>query len=1670
MAAPKKLTGELARLFQEAFGAVEKRVVPLSEEGAKALQRLSPEQQVAMDELLGQGAKLGEVTGTGAFPSMGPGRLLAGQSGRPYQLTRENLASYPHNQDLEDLGEDALRGQFLHDVRDFPRATSAHHQSWDTRPISLARPSTAGGMAEEDMADGVRSLWASQGRDLPDTAWDQAEVATREAQLSNIAQDANANSVGASWPDAWRKWENIPGVLAGAGAGAAALASRPAQAAQDEEPQLQGAFVPGPVADEWVDVPETVTPPTDDSGDWVDLEVIPPGITATSSTGDLTAQDMGYKAPIEVKPLPEMSYGAPAVQNPYKEMAADPAMQEIGGVLKGSPTAAAEWAAGKFKKHLVDPVIKAAQEPIREAYEKTIAPYERAANPGKALLGETLFKTALGETSFNTEDPEKLAPQAVKGIADLQRTFGDVGAATLQALATEGSNLPFYLINPAGEGAAAGLKGGFLSELVMPGGKPVQGAIAGGVVGAGLDAAIQGSSKLIGKVKQKLDARKVVEPLALVAPDDEAVLAQQVLDLANAPAPEIPVQQVVPGPGTAGASPRATKRKAAAVALGVGQDGKPVAAALHLDGQGLGASPIKPKDIPPETKVVMTAEAWEKIQADPNGDFAFEAFPPPEPTFERGRQIDLQDYDASKLGEVREGSVLVLEGGGGDGTARLYDVKSPKLQRQILQRRGLSEVTLQDGTKVLGYPNAGQHSEKILLPPDPGEMIPRASREVVDLTNAKYRELTVTEIDDVLLERERAILDAADKAAMQEADLAAKQADIKAGGSGNGDKLPPPPPMDPPPPPPPNPHNIMPHEEIKARWWEKIAGTINRKLLNPTVRGAQDVADLAMASHSVDTFERLRDDTFKALNKAVPEISKMPAPQQRLVLMSIDRFVVGDISMEQLQRMHPELSRASYKVLEEQKLQTAIDEQRLRDLAILQPEESIRDLLKLGPEEDLPAYATRMYWRFLMKPGEWKRIASKDEAGMRALVEAIQQDVYNSGKFKSAAYTDADRKTLAERHLDFLLGDPEKMAEAARDPGHVWNQSIGDAGGSTKQRQDLRWWEKAALGEIDNPFIRMAEARSRQKQLVMQGEMWKSVALDQSLSLPPDAPAEAAARGMTVQVPLNPKLYGLSAGRWTTPEVWEALVQAPLAQRNASTFISKMQNVVKYNQTVGNPGSWLTNFMANAQGAMLSNMVNPFASPLKIGQGMHRFAKDYAEHMKAPGIAGDIRRDRFTRGMELGMIGSDYSTAEFRRSSAEWLKLLEKEANLGKGRINPLEMFVSLGRQSKDKLATLYGSIDSLWKYSVWTNGLEKGGIDSVTGEVNAKKAIKFIGARYRPGMTKARLKEQVELEAASRVHYSFPMLDRVGEGVAQANKAIGFVNPYFKVKSELMRNYAQLPRRVLSEPGMKANMMGYAAVFGASYYAFKAMREAMGVSQQEVDSAFASAPSAVQRFKPGAVGLWSRSDQGKLRFIDMTQMFEPLTWMQGDPNSSVATRFLLNTAISPIDGSVFEPEMAELLSAGGFLPEPVRDQKVLEAQKSGARLFAKGLMQLGPGAIRNTYNTAVRGGIGFNPSQSRMGQQETVSPAITATNMLLGPNRIFEAGSRADKDRTIIGARMALDAARKEYRKIAIMAEGQSTGPGTLPLNKAEALKKAQDVVDQRAAELTALEAKLRR
>ena len=1454
---------------------------------------------------------------------------------------------------------------------------------------------------------------------------------------------------------------------------------------QDDFEELPG--VSG--ADDFEELPS----PTQMAAPQDDFEELPAGEVVPLAPAPNQGGRPSYLPEIEVQSqLPELNQSIGEGAAPVLPSVAVPFDPLVEGVRK-------------FKKHLIDPIVKWHQAGNRKLYFGEAFPDEglgvtpdyqfdpnspgqmlRKKAPFLATLLEGVGELALGETSFNTHNEEhagaldprarKVQEQVRQKSEDVFKTVaaptlkhlkpetaqqatlmaGDVGAAAFQSTLHGLSEAGLVLLPGWGQKAVVqGLTGGFVSGMVTPGGDPINDAIGGAVLGGVFSAGAKGVRKLW----QMAKGAKTAVPAGLFPPDSLPVFAEHV---ASAPEPVIPSRDM---------------SDVAVVVQDVTKAGR-VNKAIRITPEGVTAQTLGPKTkVPDDVPWIEThgTDATNTLTAAEEAALREEGL-----ALGLGKQNTLvrregymdqpgvgDDWDVTAgTPDTKEGLVLVIEGGDGAGTARLYDVKSPKLQADILAHRELSEVTLPDGSKHLGYPGPGG---EVLLRPDADELIPGASTVDVNLKglDVEIRPLSRPRIKELLAKRELMLREAEDAAAVAQADVAARSRDIALGGNGDGSKLPPPPPHDAmPPPPPPNPHNVGPMEEIAVNWWNRLSRTpLAKGLLNPTARGPRDVSDLAMSSMSVDTFERNRDATLKALARRIPEVAKKSPADQQMVMSNITRYLLNDIKLDQLKSLHPELNNGAFLALEAGKFETANDHQRLIDLDLVRPDQKIEDVLGVSPDDEA-GYMTQIYWRHFLAPGDWRRMAHKDAAGMAALTNAIKHDVYSTPQYKDR--TDAQRTALAKRHLDFLLGNPAKMAEMKRNPKSAYADIIAEAGGSLKARKDLRWWEKAALGEIDNPFIRMAETRTRQKQLILQGEMWKSISENPKLSVRPDA-ASPAQIADWVPVPATPGKYGKAAGMLVSPETWEAMVQAPLAQKGMNNFLTKSANAIKYGQTVGNPGSWVSNFIGNAQGAALSNMVNPFASPYLVGKGFLEFSRDLKAHDLMPGIRGNVRRERFERMMELGIVGSDYSTGEFREAAVNWHKLLEAEANTFNGKVNAIDVWTNVlekGTKGKEKLARWYGTIDTMWKYSTALNGLKKGGMDLETGLIkNRGKALRFIGDRYMPGMSEENMRKAVWLEVASRIHKSFPMLDRVGSAIAAGSRAIGAVNPYIKVQSELFRNYATVPKRILTEPGMAANMLGYAAMTGGAYFLIKELRKANGIDQEEVDRAFAAAPKATARFKPGAMALPFRTAQGRISIVDLTQIFHPMTFLQGNPETAAGGRILQNMLMSPINGSLLEPELQNLLAQGGYMDPAYTERTPPEWQREGALLLGKAFNDLGPGVIRNTYNTVERGGVGFEPKGVRGPTVPDQSPLVTGLNAVLGPNRIQEIGGKEAEQRAIQSAVFAVQQAQKELAAIGPMNEGQSMGPLTGGLNKAEAFRKARAVLDQKIAALEKLQ-----
>lgn len=1704
MPPPKKLPPELAAEAARLFEAISKRTEPLSEAGAKSASYLTQwdpkgEAAVLMDEFMTKGAQLGEVGGEG-------------------------------------FGYDARRGHASGPV--WPQWPDERHTAQVTQPLyDSLRPTTA--LNRGTSVNMGPTEYEGRYNSVLDAAADnvtinreQRPVSGTQAASDEALLNHRAGRPGpSSWPQDWHTWENIPAAVGTVGAGAALLGASRANAAEDDFTPAQG--------DDFTPVEDDFTPAAQSAGpadpDLADLQPDMGAIGAPPPTG---MPELLRRPP---EPAPAQGPVPPGV-NPYDELG-NSALGKLAfskDAEWANPAAVPNYLLSQFKQTAIDPVVKWLQSRALSHYldpQGGSGEALRKLSPGTAHFAELAAKPFIGTTPFNTQNVDDVDPSLLGPEGGLQKARdyygGDAPVATMEFL-TEGlGQLPFFVIPGAGKtGVVQGITGGVLSALPDPEANLAVAAGAGGALGLGLEVAGKVGSKLINKLAAAKDAT------AFAAKQASVKLAQR--EISVGPVTDDFLRQLDKGPVT-----RADKfSNMKPVAVAKPDELADAVAKLPVEDPAIargrnelaGAKPEAPQpavlgvvDVTPagivrkelsltpsgpKARVLTNAEGFRRGApvigtdaanrarvADPAGEAAqaFWQVGPDGVTAAPGqwmpahiRMLDAQDYDASfndqrifgaKAGKP-EALVLVSDGQGG--TARLIDVEDMELKKEILRQRQLIQVTLRDGSEHMGFYGSGH----ILVRPDANEFLPRAATKDMGLqNNPEITSIRVINKDEELAKVLRYGEDARKAAqaelARYEADAAAKQADIALGGDGSGGKLPPGPPMDPPPPPPPNPHNVDQLEGLKVRYAQgafgKALSYAQKKLVNPTVRGVQDVADLAFSSHSVDTFQRLAPDTFKALNNAVPELARMKPHEQRAVHENLTRFIEGDIDSSTMRQRHPELNAQFHGLVESYKQKIAHNDARLRELGMLaaEKEPNLADL-EAGPD-----YAVKLYWRFMMRePGAWANIARKDKQGMAAIKEAIKNDVYRKGQYMTRS--EADRDVLAQEHLDFLLGDPEMLARAKADPEGAWAQAVSKAGGSLKQRQVMAWWKKAALGEIDSPLIRIAESMSRQEQLILQGTLWQEVSRNPKLATIGDNEAVANALGHTERLRLDPARFGKAAGMRVSKETFEAMVHAPLAQRNASTFVSKALNVLKYGQTVGNPGSWVTNFVANAQGAMLSNLVNPWSSPLKIGAGMHTFAKDLQAFKAAPGLkgavpssfvqgTGEVGRQRFTRAMELGVVGSDYSTAEFQAASADWLRTMEKESLRNNGRVNPMDMMLRVLKDGLNKprefLARKYGAIDTLWKYATFTSGLEKGGIDLATGKVDVEKAIEFIGPRYRPGMLNEAIIKNVELEVAQRIHYSFPMLDRVGEGVAQAGKWAGLaVNPYLKVKFELMRNYAQLPARMLTEKGMAANMIGYAAIAGGLYYGLKSTREAMGVNQKEVDQSFAVAPSAVQRYKPGAVALWSRTDKGRLQFADMTSIFEPFSWIQGNPETALPARALANIAYSPIDGSLLEAPLAGLMNFGGMPIPGYTPKNEPEWKQDGANLLREGMMRLGPGIFRNTYTTAERGGVGFAPKGSAARDLPPQSPLTTGLNMALGPNRFFEAGSPEDKSRAIQGAAAEIARAEAELHRIGRMNEGQSIGVGSLPLVKSEAMAKQREILQQRINEMKKLQQTLGR
>jgi hypothetical protein len=755
---------------------------------------------------------------------------------------------------------------------------------------------------------------------------------------------------------------------------------------------------------------------------------------------------------------------------------------------------------------------------------------------------------------------------------------------------------------------------------------------------------------------------------------------------------------------------------------------------------------------------------------------------------------------------------------------------------------------------------------------------------------------------------------------------------------------PPPPPGEPPPPPPPpgeppppRPDDNPAQGKVLGTWMQQAgeaAFQLVKKFIPVTARGTfnkvrRSAAQLAMTQYTLQSGQ-FSEGIGEAVMKGVAEqFGGIPKDRMQGFVEDWNKVLLNEMDPEQFGRNWSQWAQHAQEFAERVKQGISLDDQLIHQLA---PRLGEAGETTGSPEMDdfIRHYAVNLYDRYMLKPGRYAEIVSKDAAKMRKWEDwLIENNIKKDPRFQTAS--PAEQRRQANIQLNTLIGTDGYNESAHESPVlSGWLRS-------TKARAELPDMIREILGETDHGLIRLATTISRQKALIANLTVWKDV----SLMGPDIFRPYAAGQGLTsdgrkfVQLlgqngQPHQGLHGLAAGGFLHPDFHEMLVDMPRAAKESASAFNKLARFVKFNQVVlGGVGPWMNQIQGNAVGMMMSganvspwsmtrHLVNMSQDMKAFGKGGGAFLGRIGESSTIKDVEVAVRSARMLRAKELfGSFGT-YDAAEMRGATNMLEKHLagkyeEKDHGLMGMAINGMKAGMEGVGQAKNGLGHMFSMVDEAAKYTSWTGLLERGGIDLTTGRVtDIQKAKSFLGDQFRYGAGDQReVQKLIEREAARRVQASFPMLDRTAPAIRrlQNSAAVGLgLNPYLGIKTEMARTYTQFAGRLLDgEPGLRAHALKMAAVLGGVYGGILTARHINGVTDEQIQKGWENQPAQVKALHPGAMALWWHDDKGRPQYWDMQAFNEFLPYLQGTPEGSTIAKVLLNCGRLPFEGSLVD-------------------------------------------------------------------------------------------------------------------------------------------------------------------
>ena len=400
-------------------------------------------------------------------------------------------------------------------------------------------------------------------------------------------------------------------------------------------------------------------------------------------------------------------------------------------------------------------------------------------------------------------------------------------------------------------------------------------------------------------------------------------------------------------------------------------------------------------------------------------------------------------------------------------------------------------------------------------------------------------------------------------------------------------------------------------------------------------------------------------------------------------------------------------------------------------------------------------------------------------------------------------------------------------------------------------------------------------------------------------------------------------------GRYVKKEAFQTMLEAGQAGDRASNFVQKILRPWRIGHTALNPATWLTNALGNISGLSFAG-VDTF-KPGRGSEALRNAIEGWAQYSTNP-LADNRVAQLYRKAKEYGLTTS--GIGDFSRMDAN----LWRNKLLRMTRENPKLTFSDMlsqageyGATAFNTLPAFYGAIDPIAKHTAFMDNLLKAGMDiRSNAPVDTRAAQKYLGQQYQPGWDNKNLEEAIMREAAQRVMYSFPMLDRLPKVQNEMAKWAGVVTAdFFPTMVELMRVYSHLPGRMATEPGfaltqIKNSVVG-AALLGGAYAGTKAT----GITDEQLADDYAALPETDKKFHPGYMPTPLRDDKGDTIFVDIAgPILQPLQWMSGAPGinplsqeefsaSQLGKRIIANTMLDLMGGTLGTWSQTQLARLG---------------------------------------------------------------------------------------------------------------------------------------------------------